>query len=523
MTGSKLPVHSCMCIALAALFFAIEGQLNVFSQTVKSISGKVLNSSGNSPVPFAAVKLKTNQLGVYANADGDFVVAGNSDFRSDSLVVTCIGYKRKAVAFSDLNDSTINRIYLSPSIYGLREVRISASRYNLSPATIVGRAIRNIKKNYPEKPFSYIAYYRDYQKKDKTYFNLNEAIVQTLDTGFSEWSVLNKYRLLDFRKNTSFPVMSLSPYYDSKYDPESHDKVIPDATLGDQYGNELFILMVHDALRNYRALSFSFVNVLSEDFVMNHTFSEPVIVFNNNLKLQSIGFSAKKKFTGNNLRVEGTIFIQPDDYSIHKLEYKCFYRNKPGENKEMFNIDIEYGYDESVDSLMCLKYISFNNYFNVSDTTDHSYFQILRSYWDTFNYSKPTLVVEFNKDLDPVAATRKQDYQITLGGKKAGISSISASGNKVFIRLNEKADKKMRESCLIVIDDIKDSDGNFLDRKKNLELYQYRELFVQEYNKPVQFTDTCFIRFMPLEENCRAGQPGLSKYWMNTPENIKQP
>jgi hypothetical protein len=522
MASLKYPFRLfCRTISPVFLFMFVI-QTITFSQAGSYITGKVMNSASKAPVPFAAVKLKTNQLGVYANAEGDFMVACNSDFKLDSLVVTCIGYKRLAVAFSDLSDSTLNRIYLVPSIYGLKEVKISASRKKLNPSTIVGRAVRNIRKNCPGRPFSYISYYRDYQKREKTYFNLNEAIIQTLDNGFSEWSVLNKYRLLDFRKNISFPVMSLSPFYDSYYDPESTDKIIPNATLGDQYGNELFILMVHDALRNYRELSFSFVDVLSDNFVMNHTFSDPVTVFNNNLKLLSIDFSAKKRLTGDSLQVAGTIFIQPKDYSIHKLEYKCFYL-RTTEKKEMFSIDIEYGYDESVDSLMCLKYISFNNYFNVIDTTDHSFFRILRSYWDISSNSTPRLVVECNNEIDPAAVSDKENFIITLGGKSAGISSLSAAGKKIYIRLKEKTDKKMRDSCLVSIRNIRDVKGNILDKRKSLELYQYRELFVQEYNKPVEFTDTCFIRYMPLDQNCRAGQPGTSRYWMNTPENIKQP
>jgi hypothetical protein len=522
MASLKFPFRRYSRIVLPVFFFMFIIKTTILCQSGGYITGKVLNSAGHAPVPFAAVKLKANQLGVYANAEGDFMVAANSDFNSDSLIVTCIGYKRHAVAFRDLSDSTLNSIYLVPSIYGLKEVRISASRKKLNPATIVGRAVRNIRKNCPDKPFSYISYYRDYQKRDKNYINLNEAIVQTLDNGFSDWSYLNRYRLLDFRKNISFPVMTLSPYYDSYYDPDSPDKIIPNATLGDQYGNELFILMVHDALRNYRNISFSFVDVLSENFVMNHTFSDPVTVFNNNLKLLSIDFTAKKRLTGDSLQVLGKILIQPRDYSIHKLEYKCFYV-RVKEKKEMFSIDIEYGYDESVDSLMCLKYISFNNYFNVIDTTDHSFFRILRSYWDTSGYSTPRLVVECNNDIDPATVSEKGNFQITLGGKSAGISSLSTAGKKLYIRLKEKADKKTRDSCLVSIRNIRDVKGNILDRRKNLELYQYRELFVQEYNKPVVFTDTCFIRYMPLEENCRAGQPGISRYWMNTPENIKQP
>ena len=167
-----------------------------------------------------------------------------------------------------------------PVVYGLGEVNVVASRKKQSSLAIIRRAIRNIGNNYPDKPFNFISYYRDYQKKDSNYINLNEAIVQTFDDGFSSGSDLNKYRLLGFRKNTDFPTMNISPYYASRNDSyDSPDKTIPNAILGDQYGNELFVLMTHDALRNFNKRSFSFVETFSKDFIIYHYFSEPANCF----------------------------------------------------------------------------------------------------------------------------------------------------------------------------------------------------------------------------------------------------
>ena len=54
-----------------------------------------------------------------------------------------------------------------------------------------------------------------------------------------------------------------------------------------------------------------------------------------------------------------------------------------------------------------------------------------------------------------------------------------------------------------------------------MELYQYRELFVQDYNKSLPYQDSCFIQYLPLEQNCISKYSGNFNYWMNTPENIK--
>ena len=161
----------------------------VYSQADNSLNGKIINSANSEPVPFATIKLKYKQLGVFANAEGDFRISQNPDFKTDSIIITCIGFKRSSLPYSALSDKRVNRIFLTQAIYGLGEVKIEASRRKLSSSAIIARAIRNIKENYPVKPFSYVSYYRDYQKDGNYYLNLNEAIIQTLDNGFDTKSI----------------------------------------------------------------------------------------------------------------------------------------------------------------------------------------------------------------------------------------------------------------------------------------------------------------------------------------------
>jgi len=393
----------------------------------------------------------------------------------------------------------------------------------LSSITIIGRALRNIRNNYPKKPFNFISYYRDYQKRDSYYINLNEAIIQTLDNGFNSTSTSDKYRLLDFRKNMDFPRMDISPYYDSEVTSygNNFNKYIPNASLGDQYGNELFILMVHDAIRNYKTRSFSFIETFSKDFLLNHFFSDPIQVYNNNLLLYKINFGARQSETGNSLLVEGAIYIQPKDYSIHKLEYSCYYLTSENKKKVMFNIDTEYGYENSVNSLMCLKYISFNNIFNVTDPSDDSSFKILDSYWDLSEFSRSTMIFEFNNKIDPESAKKRENYEVMVGKNRAKVLDIKVKSRMLFLKLKDDNSIVSKDSSYVNIKNLKDTDGNILNKRKIIELYQYRELFVQEYSKPIPYIDSCYLQYLPLEKNCISKYSGDHNYWMNTPENIK--
>lgn len=192
-----------------------------------------------------------------------------------------------------------------------------------------------------------------------------------------------------------FHRLNISPFYDnvSSRDYDNPNKFIQKAILPDQGGNELFILMIHDPIRNSRKETFSFINTLYHAFISNHIFSGATTVYNNNLLLYKISFTAEHQLTGDSLLVSGNIFIQPKNYSIHKIEYSGSYLLKGNEKKEMFDVVIEYGRDNSVITLMGLKYISFNNIFNVVDTADSTYFRVAKAYVKPGDLSNPILIV----------------------------------------------------------------------------------------------------------------------------------
>jgi hypothetical protein len=182
---------------------------------------------------------------------------------------------------------------------------------------------------------------------------------------------------------------------------------------------------------------------------------------------------------------------------------------------------VEYGYDNSVDSLMCLKYISFNNFFKVEDPTDSSYFKILESRLDTHSNIKSTVILKFSNNLDPVSASKKENFDVTIDKKAVKINHIQVVRNNVYLRLNDEDVKGRTDSITVLVHKVKDLDGNMVDQRKSIELYQFRELFVQEYNKHLPLTDSCYMEYLPLEKNCISKYSGSHNYWMNTPENIK--
>ena len=506
---------------LICLFCLINSN-QLFSQSTGFINGRVINSKTQEPLPFAAIALKDNKLGVFSNIDGDFKIASNPKFQSDSLMISFIGYKKSIIPFNSLHENIVNKIFLVPVSLELNEIAVEAKRKKINPETIIRNAIENLSKNYPVKPFNYVSYYRDYQKREKKYFNLNEAIIQTLDNGFNELSATNKYRLLDFKQNMDFQRLDVSPFYDqfNSSSVDNPNKFIQNASLPDQGGNELLILMIHDPIRNFQSETFSFVNVFSKNFIAHHNFSNITSVYDNNLLLYKIGFNAKHYLTGDFLTISGNIYIHPEDYAIYKLEYTGYYLLKGNLKKKMFDVDIEYGRENSEKSIMGLKYISFNNIFNVADKADTTFFRVVKSSIEKGDPSNSTLIVEFNHFPNVESASNKDFYEIQIDGKIAIILSVKVVGKNAIIKINPVSrDSRIKPRIEVAISKVKDKDGKILNKRVYSEFYQYRELFVQEYNKPIQFKESCFLQNVPLIQNCISKYTGDQKYWMNTPIN----
>ena len=253
--------------------------------------------------------------------------------------------------------------------------------------------------------------------------------------------------------------------------------------------------MVHDAIRNYDVQSFSFVNILKDDFLYNHSFSDPVEVLDNNLVLYKIDFTGKSRIMNNSVSVSGSKYIQPRNFAIYKLEYTCYYIKRKEEPEEMFNIDIEYGHENILDSVMYLKYISFNNIFYVRNPTDNYYFRITDSYWDPDDQNGSRMIVEFNNNIDPGSAKIKDNYEIKVKDIRPDIRDIRTSGKLLYLTVSDKNLKELQDSTYIHIKNLKDTNGNILDQIKTLKLYQFRELFVQEYNRSINFTDSCYLQY----------------------------
>jgi len=492
----------------------------VCAQNFNGLQAKLIDDNTNKAIPFATIRVMQGKQvvgGVISNGNGDFQIPTRYHSVMDSIEITCIGYSNKVIKKNQLYDNRVNVIRLKAASVQLQEFVVSAHKRKLTANKIIELAIQNIPKNCPTNPFSYVAYYRDYQKEEKEYVNLNEAIIGVFDDGFNENDFSStQLKLYKYRRNKDFRRDSITAL---AYDNNSlrGNKFIPTATVFSFGGNELSLLRIHDAIRNYRTNSYSFVNEFSQDFVKNHSFNLLETVFLDDVPLYHISFRSFYFVTGADHFAKGEIFIEHGNYAIHKFIYST-YLKESGQEKLLYNIQVEYA---RKDSLMYLNYISFNNFFK----SKRDGFKVVDVAMDrTVN----SFIVTFNHLPEKTSALNPKNYDFKLDNKTFKIDHIalSESSDKEVQVIFDRQGFNLSEKASVLVPriqfnfkNIKDNDGNLINEEKYKSVNQFRELFLQKLDQNKEPAIGPFIaQEMPLLENeIDSVNFNSSNYWMNTP------
>ena len=503
------------------IIFNTLSVLNAQSQAV--IQFRIVDNETGDPIPFATVKaMKGNVIltGAISNGDGDFQIPSTYLYSIDSIVISCIGYSNRVVKPNHASENRVNEIRLKKTSVLLKEIVVMGRREeNLTAREIVFRAIQHIPKNYPMGPFSYLAYYRDYQKEENEYVNLNEAIVHVFDKGFrtndfdSTKIKLYQYRLnKDFRTDSSTAIAYDTTTYD-------RNKFIPGATVFPFGGNELSLLRIHDAIRNNKAMSYSFVDEFSLHFIRFHSFKLLSSVYLDEAPLYHISFQSLNNITGPDYVATGEIFIEQDNYAIHKLTYSNFLK-KNSTKSPLYSIDVEYA---RRDSLFYRNYISFNNFFRAKSIPPFKVNSIV------FDNTIESFIVTFNRTPLRATALNSKNYDFRFKEKSLKISEIEIANlndQEVHIKVSNSSDFNLLGNANLppakftaAFKNIKDLQGNEVNKTAYKSVSQFRELFLQNLDSHLKLMEKGpFIsKDSPLNKNTIDPSDLKAVYWMNTP------
>ncbi|NND80176.1 MAG: hypothetical protein HKN53_09770, partial [Maribacter sp.] len=443
------------------------------------VTGQLIDKKNGEPIVFATIRVKGKAIGVISNLDGSFRIPERFKDFGSVLEISSMGYVTKDILLYDLSKYKTNSIRLVPAVVLLDEVVVEGVQKvrkrapgdkTLSAIKIVDKAINSIPLNYPTLPFTTVGYYRDFQRSNNKYINLNEALFEVWDQGFSASDYeTTKIRILENKRNLDFPIDSVSA---RPYDYISKSKTIPGAYLDSYGGNEFTILRIHDALRNNSMDSFDYVNVLKTDFLKNHTFKKEDEVLLNNEKLYKISF---KKYMGL-VQVKGNLFISQQNFAIYKMEYtinnryreklrysRRYYKNRP--KVSLFSVVVGYA---PVDGFMYPNFHSMKNTFRVQEPPKFIVEQV------QYSWGKKNFIISFNNHINEKDALKKSNYKVYYNGKKLNIHKIvhiedqvllypkPKIANTVFKEIYEaqKNCKKGAEVLNIKIEDLRDINGN---------------------------------------------------------------
>lgn len=156
------------------------------------VSGSITDAVSGQPLAFASIGLKKNMSGTVSNEEGrfDFIIPANSE--TDTLVFMAFGYRRMAIAVSSASSPLSIRLTEAP--VQLNEIDVKPK----PPEFYITLAMRNLKNNYPEKPFETMAYYREKVLENKKFIKMDEGVFKTYCPRYQD-SVRNQDQLLLFR------------------------------------------------------------------------------------------------------------------------------------------------------------------------------------------------------------------------------------------------------------------------------------------------------------------------------------
>ncbi len=488
----------------------------ILGQQIDFISGILINTENNSPIPFATIKIKNKSKGLISNLDGGFKIPYDLINSNDTLVISSIGYNSKEVVISRLSTDEINYIKLTEKVEVLNEVVLVDSKISkrLNAKEIVRKAIEVIPENFPFESFSYIGYYRDYQLKAKEYINLNEAILEVFDKGFGFEDIKKtQTKIYQYKTNSDFRIDTLAS---KPYDYVNKSKIISSATLAGQGGNEYTILRLHDALRNYKINTYDFVNRLDIDLIKNHRLKLLDETSLNDTPLYAIKIAKNE----GSYKVFGRIYISKGDFRIYKMEYEVYSKGK-NSGKLLYQIIVEY---QLYEDKMYPNYISFNNSFEILKPP--------KFIPDTvkINHDRKFFEVVFNNPPLPSSARKKHRYKLWYQNIYLAIDSVIIKNNSariypkyrnwVFDGKRIKSQRKTtKKGATVEVKNIVDVYGNKIYESESESYNQFREFFVQELktisSKPI---DSIFmVKTKPIKSQQIAPLKNISEYWMNTP------
>jgi len=139
------------------------------------ITGRLIDKKSKEPLPYGAIVYQQKSTGTVSNNDGYFTFSIYGANRSDSILISYLGYKPIKLAISQSIE--IEKYELIPDDLELKEVVVTPQKIKLR--SFIKDVISDYNNNRREKPHIAIAHYREKAKENDRYIMYMES------TGYS--------------------------------------------------------------------------------------------------------------------------------------------------------------------------------------------------------------------------------------------------------------------------------------------------------------------------------------------------
>ena len=176
------------------LCFSAHAQTN----SVKEITGRVIDQRTKEPLALASVRLSDDQSATVTNKEGRFSIKIPVDNPGQELLISFMGYESARLAINVQQDPLL--ISLIPSTTILREVTVSVPQ---DPGVLVLEMLNNRQNQGSPQKSQVIAFFREAVRKKSKNLSLAEAIIE-IDKQPNSLDKNDVARLIQFRKSTNY-------------------------------------------------------------------------------------------------------------------------------------------------------------------------------------------------------------------------------------------------------------------------------------------------------------------------------
>jgi hypothetical protein len=163
-----------------------------------TIQGRVLESDGGSPLPYASVSIPGKGKGIAANRDGAFSLRLPAELLDTVVRFSYMGYRAKEMPLRLLEGRRVD-VILEPDYISMQEVII---RY-YDPDVIVREALKKRHENYSREPVYLTSFYREGVQRNTKLMRYSEAVIKVYKPTYTSVTDEDQVKLLKSRTITN--------------------------------------------------------------------------------------------------------------------------------------------------------------------------------------------------------------------------------------------------------------------------------------------------------------------------------